>query len=590
LRLRVFGNPHVQEGGPRDRPTGPERRSVFSGLSRAWDGMNLKLESGYRVLLRVCLRHRGLVLLLAGATFVFSLVLAGFIGKEFIPPEDQGIFLVRLEAPPDYSVNQADDLFKKAEDIVRAVPEVKTTFYVQGYGRTVQINRGILFTTLIPKAERTRSVEDIKTLLRQKFLEIPGLKGYAEDPSIVSGGERMVPIQYVIRGGDLKDLQTYSRRITDEFKKLPGIVDVDTSHEIGKPELRVFIDRDKTADLGLSVASIAEAVNLLIGGELDVTKYKDEDRGRRYDLRVRLNAPDRVDPADIGRLYVRARDGRLAELSNVIRIQEGGGPSVINRLDRQRSITIFAGLEGKPLGQAMQELDAIAAKILPPDVIPKYRGMAETMKESFGYLMFALLLGVVMAYMVLASQFESFIHPFTVLLSMPLSFIGAFGALYITGRTISIFSLIGLILLMGIVKKNAILLVDYTNTLRQRGMSRQEAILQAGPVRLRPILMTTFAMVFGMLPIAAGVGEGSETRSPMGIAVIGGLLASLFLTLVVVPAAYDLFDDWQNRLSGGGRAKKKKSRLLRLFGREAQAIPDSPESRKTAVMEESETE
>jgi len=243
------------------------------------------------------------------------------------------------------------------------------------------------------------------------------------------------------------------------------------------------------------------------------------------------------------------------EMRNLVRIQEGGGPSVINRVDRQRAINLYANLEGIPLGQAMEELNGIAAKVLPMDYVPKYRGQADSMKESFGYLLFAIILGVCMAYMVLAAQFESFVHPFTVLLAMPLSFIGAFGALILAGKTISIFSFIGLILLMGLVKKNAILLVDYTNVLRARGVPRREAILQAGPVRLRPILMTTFAMVFGMMPVALGLGEGSETRSPMGIAVIGGLLTSLFLTLVVVPAAYDLFDDVQRFFMRGHRKK-----------------------------------
>ena len=298
----------------------------------------------------------------------------------------------------------------------------------------------------------------------------------------------------------------------------------------------------------MDIASITEVINLLISGETEVTKYKDESRGKRYDVRIRLNADERSNPDDLNKLYVRSRDGRLVELRNLIRIQEGGGPSVIDRVDRQRSISLFAGLEKKPLGQAVEELNAIAGRILPADYLPKYRGTAETMDESFRYLIYALILGVIMAYMVLAAQFESFVHPFTVLLSMPLSFVGAFSALLITGNTLNIFSLIGLILLMGLVKKNAILLVDYTNVLRERGIPRREAILQAGPVRLRPILMTTFAMVFGMMPVAFGVGEGSETRSPMGIAVIGGLLTSLFLTLVVIPAAYDLFDDWQERL------------------------------------------
>jgi HAE1 family hydrophobic/amphiphilic exporter-1 len=270
---------------------------------------------------------------------------------------------------------------------------------------------------------------------------------------------------------------------------------------------------------------------------------------------VRLNPADRDSIDGLQRITVRARDGKLVELANIVQVEEGVGPSVINRTDRQRAVTIFASLEGKPLGQATAELDAISDRILPPDYVPKHLGVADIMEESFIYLMFALVLGIIMAYMILASQFESFIHPVTVLLSMPLSFIGAFGALFLTGKTLNIFSFIGLILLMGLVKKNAILLVDYTNVLRGRGMPRREAILQAGPVRMRPILMTTFAMIFGMLPIALGVGEGAEARAPMGIAVIGGLFTSLVLTLVVVPSAYDIFDDWQEKFKN--RKKKK---------------------------------
>ncbi|MFQ3574591.1 MAG: efflux RND transporter permease subunit, partial [Thermodesulfovibrionales bacterium] len=313
--------------------------------------------------------------------------------------------------------------------------------------------------------------------------------------------------------------------------------------------VKVYIDRDKAADLGVDIATVAETVNILIGGEMDVTKYKDETKGRRYDVRARLYPENRDNPDDVGRLLVRSKDGRMVELANIVYIKEGGGPSVINRVDRQRAVTLFANLEGKPLGQAKDELDSIAAKILPPDYTTAYKGAADLMGESFFYLLFALILGVIMAYMILASQFESFIHPITVLLSMPFSFIGAFGALLITGNTLNIFSFIGLILLMGLVKKNAILLVDYTNTLRARGMQRRDAILKAGPVRLRPILMTTFAMILGMMPIAIGIGEGAETRAPMAITTIGGLITSLLLTLIVVPVAYDLFDEWGNKMA-----------------------------------------
>ena len=508
-----------------------------------WKKYYKKLESFYRVVLEYSLSYRKSMLIGALAIFALSLVLVYFMGKEFIPSEDQGNFLIRLEAPIDYSVDSVETYFKKAEELVKEIKEINSIYFFQGYGGYA--NRAMMIVGLTPKAKRNKSQEDIKKEVRNKLRQISGLKVSAEDISMVGGGQRQVPIQYSIRGLNLSASQGYAKQIAAEFSKLPGIVDVDTSQETGKPEYKVYIDRDRAADLGVDVASVAEAINLLISGELDIARYKDEARGKRYDIRVRLNPQDRESSSGLQRIYVRARDGKLVELSNIVKIQEGSGPSVINRIDRQRAVTIFASLEGKPLGDAMQELNDIASRILPPDYLPKYQGMADTMKESFGYLLFALFLGIVMAYMILAAQFESFVHPVIVLLSMPLSFIGAFGALFITGKTMNIYSMIGLILLMGLVKKNAILLVDYTNVSRERGMSKREAILHAGPVRMRPILMTTVAMIFGMLPVAIGVGEGSETRAPMGIAVIGGLITSLFLTLVVVPAAYDIFDDWQ---------------------------------------------
>ncbi|MCX5827736.1 MAG: efflux RND transporter permease subunit [Deltaproteobacteria bacterium] len=533
-----------------EAPTGGRIKMFFKRLGDNLEKYYKKTENWYRGVLVIGLRYRKSVLIGALIIFILSMYMTKFMGKEFVPPEDQSNFLVRLEAPIEYSVEKTDQLFQQAEEIIRKTPETARVMYAQGLGPggAGQANKGIMMVGMLKKDERKRSQEQVKAEVRRKINQIPGIKGTAEDISLIGGGLRNVPIQYVVRGTDLEFLTTYMKQIVSQFIKLPGIVDVDTSLEAGKPELRVIIDRDKAADMGVSVASIAEAVNVLISGEVDITKYKDEARGRRYDVRVRLNPEDRVSPADIGRIYVRAKDGRLVELANVVKIQEGGAPSTIYRVDRQRAMIMYASLEKKPLGQAMDELNAIAAKILPLDYNAKYKGSADTMKESFGFLLFALFLGVAMAYMVLAAQFESFLQPVIVLLAMPLSFIGAFGALVLTGKTISIFSMIGLILLMGLVKKNSILLVDYTNTLRERGMSRRDAILEAGPVRLRPILMTTFAMVFGMLPVAMGLGEGAETRSPMGVAVIGGLLTSLFLTLIVVPAAYDLFEDWYDKI------------------------------------------
>lgn len=524
---------------------GDETSQGGSRISSWLDSRYKTVEVWYKKLLAISLNNRAVVIVSSAVIFMASMYMVKFIGKEFLPSEDQSRFIVRLEAPKDYSINEINNLFKGAEEFVLSIPEVETVFYGQGsFGET---NRGSMFVGLKPRAERNRSQQEIMGEIRSRLRQTPGLKGFAEDVSLVGGGQRMVPIQYTIRGRDLTGLQEYSKKIVAEFSRLPGIVDVDSSLETEKPEIRVHIDRDKAADLGVNIASVAETVNLLISAEVEATKFRDESRGRRYNVMMKLNPDDRDNPDDIRRLYTRANDGRLVELSNIVTVRPAGGPGVINRVDRQRAITLFANLDGTTLGEAMTKLNAISAKILPSDYSTGYKGMAEMMGESFGYLMFALILGVVLAYMVLASQYESLIHPITVLLSMPFSFIGAFLAILITGKTLNIFTFIGLILLMGLVKKNAILLVDYTNTLRATGLERKEAILTAGPVRLRPILMTTFAMVLGMMPIAAGIGEGAETRSPMAIATIGGLLTSLLLTLVVVPVVYDLFDELQYR-------------------------------------------
>ncbi len=530
-------------------PEEDKEKGIFGRISDRLEAGYERIEQFYRRSLDLAMGHRGMILGFAFLIFLFSLFITRFIGKEFIPNEDQSRFVIRLQMPIDYSVEEVDRMGRRAEQIVKQLPEVNSALYSQGGGQTRETNKANLMINLKPKSQRKKNQEQIKAEVRRALRQIVGLKASAENVSLIGGGQRQVPIMYSIRGRDLKVLEGYSREIAGQYAKLPGIVDVDTSLETGQPEIRTFIDRDKAADLGIDVASIAEAVNFLIGGEVEITKFKDEERGRRYDVRARLNPGDRVDPQDMGKLYVRAKDGNLVDLSNLVRLQEGGGPSIINRVDRQRAITLFANLEEKPLGTAKDELDAISSRVLTAEYSGRYKGMADTMGESFQYLMFALALGIIMAYMILAAQFESFTHPLTVLLSMPLALIGAFGALLIFGKTLNIFSFIGLILLMGLVKKNAILLVDYTNVLRARGLSRREALLEAGPVRLRPILMTTFAMIFGMMPIAIGIGEGAETRSPMALATIGGLLTSLVLTLIVVPVAYDVLGDLQERLA-----------------------------------------
>jgi HAE1 family hydrophobic/amphiphilic exporter-1 len=364
--------------------------------------------------------------------------------------------------------------------------------------------------------------------------------------AMVGGGMRSVPVQLVIRGRDLEDVNKRTIAIKDEFAKLPGIVDADTSIETGKPEVRVRIDRDKAANLGVSASSIGGTVNTMIGGEI-IGKYKDKLEGERYDITARLTSADRDRPLDVEALWVRSSTGELVSMRDITRIETGKGPTIIMHDNRQRAATLFAGTEKtKPMAEAMTDLDKIVKKNMSPGISARYVGMADAMRDSFKNIAFALVIAIIMVYMILASQFESFVHPFTIMFSLPVSLIGAMGLLMITGERISIFSLIGVIMLMGLVTKNAILLVDYTITLRHRGMSREEALLKAGPVRLRPIVMTTAAMVFGMLPTALKIGEGSESRAPMAIAVIGGLITSTLLTLVVIPVVYTIVDDLEN--------------------------------------------
>jgi HAE1 family hydrophobic/amphiphilic exporter-1 len=305
----------------------------------------------------------------------------------------------------------------------------------------------------------------------------------------------------------------------------------------------VQLDRQRAAELGVSAAAVGSAVRLLVGGD-QVTKY--QEGGKQYDVGVRLLETDRNDPRKVEMLPLRGRSGAIVQLANVARVVRDSGPAQIAHEARQRQVSIMANLEGKALGDAVNDVNAVAARIgMPPGFSVGLTGQAQIMTESFQSLTFALFLAVILIYMVLASQFASFLHPLTIMLSLPMAVIGAIGGLLVCGYTLSIFSMIGIILLMGLVTKNAILLIDYTNTLRVRdGLPRNDALLRAGPVRLRPILMTTAAMICGMLPVALGIGaSGGEQNAPMAVAVIGGLITSTLLTLILVPVVYTLLDD-----------------------------------------------
>jgi len=377
---------------------------------------------------------------------------------------------------------------------------------------------------------------------REKFAGITNANISVEEAADISiGSGRQAVIQFGIAGPDLNQLEKYSKQVMDAMKADGGFVDVDTDFKAGKPEARVYINRNASSRLYVPIASLATAVRTLVGGE-KVSKFKDI--GNQYDINVRLERDERKDLSNIENYYVRSQSGAMVDFKNLVTISEESGPSQISRTNRQRQITIYSNLKGIAVSDATKKIEDIIKKTnMQPGYSMQLSGKLEMMEESFRNILFAMALAVVFMYMIIASQFESFIHPITIMLSLPLSIIGALGGLLIFGKTISIFSLIGIIMLMGLVAKNAILLIDYTITLRTRGFTMYDAIIKAGPTRLRPILMTTAAMVFGMLPIALSKGSGSETQSPMAVCVIGGLITSTVLTLVVVPVVYSVIED-----------------------------------------------
>jgi len=497
----------------------------------------------YRRALGPCLRHRLLVLSGTLALFIASLSILGFVNREFVPSQDIARVLARIQTPVGSSVDYTDQLLRKCEAWVLSRPEVKLYYAAVGGFGGGEVTTAVLFVTLKPRSERSVSQAQFMADMRRDLNRIPSLKVTIQDLS--QGGftaQRGFPVEFTVRGRDWDVLAQNAARIMDRMKASPLFVDVDTDYLLGMPEVQILPNRKLAADLGISMQEIGDTVNALIGG---VRAVKFKDKGKRYDVRVRLLANQRLRPEDISPLFVRSVGGELVRLADLVQVQVKPSLLTITRRNKSRAIGIFANVApGMSQAKALQEVDRIAEQILPEGYQAVLSGSAETFKESFASLIFALLLGLAVSYMVLASQFNSFIHPMTVLMALPFSFTGALLALWVTGQSLNIYSMIGIILLMGIVKKNSIILVDYTNQLRRAGRDREEALLTACPIRLRPILMTSLSTIAGAIPAAVALGPGAELRRPMALAVIGGVIVSTALTLFAVPAAYHLFDAW----------------------------------------------
>jgi HAE1 family hydrophobic/amphiphilic exporter-1 len=520
------------------------RQPKHGWLFRAFERGFGALERAYERLLGASLRWRWLVIAIAVGSFLGAGYVGRFLRAEFLPLEDASEFNVRVKAPLGASLAYTDDVFRKIRGRLQGQPWLDYSFLTIGADNLQRVNEGVLYVHMKPKDARAMGQGDAMAWVRDQLKDLRDVKLSVEIVPRVSGsGFRASDLQLELRGTDLDELDRIAQGVLSRMRAAGGYADLDTTFERGKPQLDVHVDRERANDLGVAPLEIASAVRALIGGE-DVVKFQAE--GERLDVAVRLQRAFRDEPEAVGFVPLRTARNEIVSLDAVARVRRVSGPVQIDRNSRARQITVLASLQRdrKVLGEAIAETTRFVQELrLPPGYTSGYVGMAQVMGESFQHLMFALFLAIVIVYMVLAAQFESFVHPFTIMLSLPLSVIGALGALVAFDMTLSIFTMIGIILLMGLVTKNGILLVDYTNTLRRRGMARDEAVRRAGPVRLRPILMTTFAMVFGMLPIATGTGAGSESRAPMAVAVIGGLIVSTLLTLVVVPVVYTLIDD-----------------------------------------------
>jgi hydrophobe/amphiphile efflux-1 (HAE1) family protein len=525
--------------------TGAERQSKIGHFV---DLMFDKLSSAYSRVLAVGLRHPLSVLALAALVFASSMFIFKKLPSEFVPSQDQSRLMIRLQTAVGADLAETDRVFKRAETFLQKQPEILRVFgNVGGFGGG-GVNSGILFVTMVPPKDREKSQQDIASMIRKELNGYPGVRASVQDLSQQGfTAQRGYPIEFSVRGSEWDKLIDVATDMRDKLQQSGLATDIDTDYQVGMPELRIVPDRARAADLGVSVEEVATTINALVGG---VRSGKYSTGGRRIDIRTRLLANQRTRPEDLSRLRVRTSSGDLVPLSSLVKEDERPALQSVTRRDRERAISIYGNVApGKSQGEALKYIETIS-KDLPPGYRAVLGGSSVAFRDSMGQLVFALILGIMVAYMVLASQFNSFLHPVTVLSILPLSVAGAAFALLITGKTLNIFSMIGLLLLLGIAKKNSIILVDYAVQKQNEGMSAHDAMLKAGPVRLRPIMMTSIATLMAAIPPALALGPGSETRGPMAVAIIGGLVISTALSLLVVPAFFVVADRAKTKVSG----------------------------------------
>ncbi len=527
---------------------------IYRALDRAFHAM----DRWYIAMLKYALSHRWKVVLFTMAAVLSTGFFFSMVGKEFVPKEDEGRFIVFLKTPLGSSMDYAAGRLAEVEKVMAGQKEIQTYFTAIGLGG--QVNQGIAFVRLKPKTERALKQYNVMDALAAKFTQIPGVQAFPSAVPMASGG-RGEPLQFTLSGINFEQVAALANEMKKKLAADGALGRLDLDLQTDMPQLNISLDRVRAANLGLSAMDVAMAVNVLVGG-YDVAKYNDEPGdGERYDVHIKTAEGEVEHPADLKKVYIRSRGGNMVRLDTIASFKKELGPAVISRLDLKYAANFFSE-PAVTLGAASQKVKDTAASMLPIGYTVLMRGQAEEFGKTVGYMIFAFSMSIVLLYMVLASQFNSFTQPFIIMVAQPLAIIGGLAALWITGSTLNIFSMIGLVLLMGLVAKNSILLVDFANQLRGEGKDIDSALREACPVRMRPVLMTSLTVIFAMLPSALGLGEGSETNAPLSIAVIGGMISSTFLTLLVVPSVYSLAEGWFEKRAARRQAQQQAPRPL----------------------------
>jgi HAE1 family hydrophobic/amphiphilic exporter-1 len=542
------------------------------------------IDRGYAWSLALSMRHRAAVAVIAALVIAATVPLYGLVRQEYIPTDvDEAEFDVRVTAPQNVSVTAMDEVMQRVAGVIASTPGVRLVLASAGGGFLGNVNEGTAYVRLAPHGERTVtfariwrgviagdplagfrglwSQRDVMQEVRRRLARIPDLRTQVRNAPSFNTGSGSFDIDFVIRGPDLGALARYGEALRERTRELGGIADPDTTLKLDKPELRVEIDRARAADLGVDTEQVAEALRLMVGGDQEVSRFLDPTVNDDYDVQLRVAEGDRRDPGAIARLYVPRQGGGLVRLDSVVKIVSAEAASRIDRSDRQRENRLRASvMPGFGQADRIQALrGAVTQMNLPSAYTTAIAGRARELERTFVEFLWVFLLSVIFMYMILASQFESLVDPLTILLSLPISVPFALLSLWLTSHTLNLYSALGILVLFGVVKKNSIIHIDHMNTLRRHGMERLAAVMQANRDRLRPILMTTLALVAGMLPLAVGSGPGAEERRAIAVVVIGGQTLSLLLTLLVTPVAYSVFEDvarvlgWQSLVRIGRR-------------------------------------